>query len=215
MVGVTRLAVAILGEEFFGIGRGLADIAVHLVLEFIVGKGVGRALETGRVLEAEGIVVRNARALVLTLLGGHDDDTVGRVQAVDGGGGILQDGNALNVLGVELGEVGGTVAGDTVDDHERGAVATDGDHVVEGTRLTGFLTDQQTWHLALEVVDEVFGLGGLDVVGGDGRDGTGQGFLALNAVTDDDNVFKHFRIFRHDHAHVGGSGDFLGGVADR
>ena len=165
----------------------------------------------------------HARLLDLALLRGDEDHAVLRAQTVDSRGSVLQDGDALDILGVQFlqdGEVGvafqrvgilvpgggltGTGGGtdDTVHDHHRGTEATEVDFGGEGARLAAVLGNQQARDLALEGGDAVGRLGGGDVLGADLGDGARQGFTLLDAVTDDHGLIQQLGVFPQDHLHL-------------
>ena len=138
----------------------------------------------------------HGRFLHLALLRGDEDDAVLGTETVDGRGSVLQHGNALDVVRIELLEDGdiiiglelagvvapgtgilartGDAADDAVDDDHRVAVTADGKVGVELTGLTAVLGDLEAGNLALEGVDAIGGTGGGDVLGADLGDGSGQ-----------------------------------------
>ena len=206
-------------EGFLGIG-GVDVVGEFLAVHHLQGAVV--------LLRGEAAVVADADAVTLgTLLGRDDDDAVGSAGTVDGGrGGVLQDGEGLDVVGVDRGEgvahEGAAFLGDrdTVDDDERvvargqrGAAAD-----TEGRLGSGFAgggNDVQTRHLADE------GLGGtgdrtaVDIVGLDGDDGSRHILFLDGAVADDHDIIQIFGIRQEMEGRrdLGGR-ECLGGVAD-
>ena len=204
---ISGIAIAIMGDFLVGISGGgvLAVVAGHLVVHLHIGGDVHFLGKGGRHTEGEGVGVGHAGLSDLTFLGGHEDNTILGTQTVDGSGSILQDGDGLNVVRVQFCESsagGGVVVvpapvltasgltGNTIDDHERGAVTTEGDVLVEPAHSTGVLTDLQTGNLTLQGGNEVTLLGGGDVLGLDVGDGAGEGSLLLGTVTHDHGLFQ-------------------------
>ena len=182
----------------------------------IHGTGHGRKL--GRCVPSDIAGIADDGLPVGSALGRDQDDTVGGPGSVDGGGGgVLEDGNALDIIGVDILEahldaihedigIAGIaqVAASTEGDGRRGARGA-------GRRVG----DGQAGNHALK------GLGGIhdgtlgEVISLDLGDGAGQVDFLLDAVTDDDRFFQHLRIVLQDH--VQGSavpGDLLGDIAD-
>ena len=228
---VTGIVVAIVGDQLFGVTRGIALlVTAHFVVHLHPGRDVGLLGESGRDAEGERGRVVDGRSADLALLRGHEDDTVLGAQTVDGCGSVLEDGDALDVLGVEFGEGGGGAvvvlrpapvltlagaAGDTVDDHERGAVATKAEGIVEPADCTGFLTDHKARDLTLEGGGQVGLLGRGDVLGLDVGDGRGQGRFLLRTVTDHDGLFQFGSFLLKRDVHRGGSDfDLQGLISD-
>ena len=162
-----------------------------------------------------------------TLLGGNHDNTVGCTGTVDSGCGcVLENGEALDILGVDGGQriahTGNAVVGyrQTVDDVQRivGGVkrcaATDTDGGA-GTGHTGTGSN----HDARGLTPEEVGRGGddtlVDFVGFNRCDGAGEVALLDGAVTDDDGIFKEKGVFGESDGarHLRGL-EGLAGIAD-
>ena len=153
-----------------------------------------RTLE--RVGDADIAVVLGGYLAFLTLLGGDEDDAVGGTGAVDGGGGsVLEDVDALDVAGVDAVKtvVGGTALY-TVDDEERrgladGARTTDVD--LEALAwLRRRLRDADTRRNGLHGCEGVGGVHLSDVLASDLHRSTGDEFLLLNTVADDNDLIE-------------------------
>ena len=159
----------------------------------------------------------------LRLLRGHEDNAIGSAGTVDGGGGsVLQDLDALDILGIEPAEVGVGAVLDTVDNPQRVGVAVhgsdtaDADAVTAG-RVTGRLGDDHTGSGALQTL----GKGGRNALqhglGVNGCDRTGHVALLLGTVTDHHGLLKEHIILLEDEINRALSpseGDFLVGIAD-
>ena len=166
-------------------------------------------------------------------LGRHEDDAVRGAGAVDGGGGVLQDVDALDFLTGKAGELI-AAAGNAVDDDERGVVAEGGaaadvhDGIVTA-RFTGTVVDDDAGHTAGEALGQVDG-GVLDqFLTGGRRDRTRQRDLGLGAVADGDGLLQEDVVFPEDEvddilavnrgllflkAHQGGHEDGIAGGVD-
>ena len=225
-----RVAVAPGGNEDF-----LAPVDIGLAVIVTVEVGIGQV--TVRLTESdiiggvhdvelvgEGgigvlVVVEHLAVTLLTGLGGHEDDTVTCLSAVDGGGGgILQDLDGLDHFRIQVLDV---VHLQTVHDEERsegtgvGGVTADADGGA-GTRSTGRVDDLHTGGLALEGGGGVGGGTVLEILLADGRDGTGEVTLLLDTVTDHDGLVEELGVLLKDHVENGlvSDGDHLAGVAD-
>ena len=154
------------------------------------------------------------------VLGGDEDHAPGRAATVDGGGGgVLQDGDVLDVVGVDERKVGDFHA---VDQDQRLVVAVDGTGTAEthrrgGAEVSRVVGDGQAGDDALETlrhVDDRLAAEGLLHV--DRRDGAGQVDLLLRTETDDHGFIEELRVIGQDdvdHA-AAGDGHLLGLVAD-
>ena len=195
-------------------------VEVGVVEEVDPLPGVGHRRQHHRGLDAVVEVVADGGLAALSALGGHEDDAEGCAGAVDGGGsGVLEDGDALDVLGVEHRQA----ALHAVDEDERvsagsgadGAGAADVDALllVELTASSG-VVDVQAGDDALEGEDGVGDRTGFDVLGGRDADGSGEVDLLLDTETDDDDFVEQCGVFGEGHGEVGGGGHALGDVAD-
>ena len=176
----------------------------------------------GHLVDAEGLGEAHAEALgTLAAFGGDDDGTVQTAGTVEGrSGGTFQDGDGLEVVGVEVlqrvavVEVVGAPVGAVVDrlvveddavDHEdrlvvvaQGRCATDQDLVVAEHTAVGCV-DLDTGHFALnggDRVDEV----GVQLIALDlGHRITQRFGSTLDAEGGDHGAFQHLGVFRQDH----------------
>ena len=157
----------------------------------------------------------------LTLLHGDEDDTVSSLRTVEGSsGGTLQDGEALDILNVDVGETVGlhtlltpvtivvdiaVTHGDAVNDHE-GLVGTgdgrettdvDGDSSSGTTRGCGHA---DTGSLTVESGSQGRGSGGHKALGVDGTDSVTELLLIFtDTESGNDSAFKHLRVlFQND-----------------
>ena len=183
----------LLGREL----GGTAGIDRGLVVEFGIDPGIDDRRKGRRLLHAVGEVIIDGDLSLRPLLRGDEDDAVGGAGSVDGGGGgVLQDGNLVDVVGVQVRER----ALDAVDDHERVVVV----HRVETTdvhrrgaaRGGRTLLDDEARRGALEAFQDVGDGLALELLGGDGGHGTGQVDLLLDTVTDDDRVVQEEILLR-------------------
>ena len=160
----------------------------------------------------------------LSLLGGDEDDTVLGAQTVNGGGSVLQHGDALDVFriqflkdrhvrvclqGVGIGVVSSALAGtggaahDTVHHNHGSAETTQVDFGGESTGLAAVLGNQKAGNLALQGCYAVGTLGGGNILGADLGDGAREGFLLLDAVAHDHGLIQHLGVFHQDDVHLG------------
>ena len=215
-------------------GRTAADRQA-LVVGGGVQDGVGQLDHARRLLEAQVIGEAHLRTLVvLASLGRHKDDAVRGAGAVDGGGGVLQDVDALDFVTGQAAEFVATAL-DAVDDDQRavvaeGAAAADEHHGVVATRLTGAVVHDDTGHTAGQALGKVHG-GVLDQFltrGGGHR--TRQGHLALVAVADRHGLVEDLGVVAEDEVdggaaihgdgllliphHAGDEGGFRGNAAE-
>ena len=163
----------------------------------------------GEVLAGEFAGVAHGSLAVAALLGGHEDDTVTSLGAVDScGGGVLQDLDGFDHRRVEILDAADL---QTVDDVEGsdvaavGGVTADAD-VSSGTR--GAVGDDvDTGSLALEGVGCIGGRLVLEVVGAHRSHGTGEVGLLLHTVTDHDRLLKEFGVLFEDEIDLGPASD--------
>ena len=181
------------------VSHALGDQGAHLVAGqdiLVLGDGV----DGGRQVHGD---VRDGGGMALgTLLRGDDDNAVGSTGTVDGGrGGVLEDGEGLDVFRVDGGQriahAGDAVIGNgqAVNDVERvvgrvqGCTATDTDRCA-GARHTGTGSDDDTGALAAEEVSRGRDDTLVDLVGLDRCDGTRKVTLLDGTVTDHDDVIE-------------------------
>ena len=190
---------------------------LRVVPHLAVGVGVGKIDELRDRLHG-GVDRRGHGSLAgRTALRGHEDDAVGASHTEHGRGRcILQDRDALDLVGIQLGER----TFDAVDQDQRlGAVeradAADADDRFIGTRHTGGLDGRNAREVALEGVRHVRDRGLQEAFAADRGNGTGDGDFLLLAVRNDDSLVKSLRVDRHRDGDVlPGHLDLLGGVAD-
>ncbi len=201
--GVEPVGVIALVRE---VGEAGADIvAIHHV------EGVGEAGPAG----VAG-VVDGGLGIAFALLGGDDDDTSCATSTIDSGcGSVLEDVDALNILGGD----GGEATLDTVDEDERRVAAVKRDDTAEADgRRAGWVAravgDGKTGDFALDEVGGVVDVTLDEVVALDGCDGRSDIALALRAVADDDDILEFLVVRSEADSHSLGCGQLLGGVAD-
>ena len=202
-------AAALLGRT--GGELGEEDVVLRpgrTVGDDLVLPDAGPAVDTVGGAEAGGNLVLG------WFLGGHEDDAESTAGAVDGaGGGVLQDGDRLDVLGVD----GGKVTLDAVDHHEAAAALAHGIGAEllaggGGTGLVGFLVvaadadgalvgslavdgdDLKTGHLALEGAGDRRIGPVLEFLADNGFDGAHELGLLKSTVTDDDRGIEELRV---------------------
>ena len=168
------------------------------------------------VLDLDIAVVGHAGLALKRTLGRHDDDACGTAATVDGrGGGVLQDVDALDLVGRYVGEV---IHRETIHEDERvvrtgdglGTADADGRGCSRGLAAHGH---HDAGHFALQSFGHV-GHRNLQVFRANGRHGTGQVADLDGTVTDDHGLFEHLRVIREGDGHVGSGSDLLGRVAD-
>ena len=176
--------------------------------------------------DTELSVVGNLRGAHLPAFGLHEHDTLCGAGAVDGSRSVLQDGDALHLVGVEVVErlfVGHEVVDDI--ERRRAGLSTlagiGGSHLcladLQGRSLTG--TAEAT--AGAESVDESAQGGAevahrevLDFVGLDDLDGTRDVLHLLSTVTHDDHFVEFHHVLAQGHLHAVLRSDGLGDIAD-
>ena len=183
--------VEVLLQQALGIGeveQGGGEHALRIVVELL---GVHRAegahqgfLDTAVGLEFHGGLVPG------TGFGGDHDDTAGSGRTVQGGGGsVLQDGDGLDVVGVE------GAAGDAVHHIERTGACGDGAGTADAdvgvvTGLAGAVHDHDAGHLALQHVTYVVGAHVAEFLTAHRDDGAGEFRFLLRGVTQDNDFVE-------------------------
>ena len=165
-------------------------------------------------------IIGNARGTLVALLGGYEDDSVGRTGSVDcAGGGVLEDLDALDIGRVE--EVDTAFDGHSVHDIERVGIV-DGTGTADAdagrfARLSGICRDVDAGCEALEGRIDADGSGLGEVFGGNLGDGGRHDALFLYAVADNDYVVEHFSVLFEDDVDHGAACDIdrLGLIAYR
>ena len=166
-------------------------------------------------LPAPRSVVIDLSLALLALLGGDDDDAVGGTCTVDGTrGSVLQDFDALDVVGVH--DVQATLERNTVDDVERvGSIVGTGTTDTNARRLTRLARvggDVDTGCQTLQGIVDTNRSLALKVFAADLGDGCGNDALLLHTVTDNDNVLEEFLVLNQDDVHLHTSGKLLWNV---
>ena len=193
VVGVGRVLLACVG-----LPEGVHGVNGPEATGLVVGAG-------GGFLPAETAVVAHRRlpSLVGAGPGGDEDHSVCGTGSIDGGSrGILDDGDALDIVGVDPVKL----SDGSVDEHQR-AGAVDGGRSTDverayATRVTGRCADVQSRDRTLEHVGKVVGDPVLEVVCGHRGDGTRQVDLLLDAVADDHRLVQHLGVFLQDDSHL-------------
>ena len=133
-----------------------------------------------------------------TTFGGHDHHAVGATGAVQGaGGGVLDDGHRLDVVGVQCVDV--TVVRHAVHHVERGGVGVEGTettdaHGCAGTRLSGTGGRLDTGCQAVEGFRHVGDGTFLNLLGLDGLGRTRKGLFLRGTIGDHEHVLQEFGI---------------------
>ena len=174
-----------------------------LVLDDLVGEGAG---------------VADMHLALGTLLGGHEDDTVGAAGTVDGGrGGVLQDLDGLDILRVEVLDRAAHHRNAVHDIQRRrgggeGALTAD----IHGTDFTRALVgaDIHTGGAALQGFEDVVGRTLGQLLGADGNHGARHIALLHRTVTDGHGLFEEQAVILQGDGHVGGRVHPFGNVAD-
>ena len=191
-----RLGIVVQVGAVVGVHEQVAQIDGVVTAGLPVG-GSRRSGETG----AAGVGERRLSVLRLGAALGRDQDHArGTSRTVDGRrGGILDDGDALYVGGVEVLEV----ALHTVHQYERvaavdGIAAADVDRGgLAGTSGSG--SDVQARDGTLQHVTHIQRGTVLEIVGLDDGHGARQVGLLRGTVTDDDGIFQHVIVFLEQH----------------
>ena len=209
-----------------GVGRAEQEgifgmILVHRLAELVAAHHV----EGGDVLlGADAAVVGHLDRAAAAFLRGDDDDAVGSAGAVDGGrGGVLQHGEALDVVGVDRGEriahagTAFTGHGHAVDDDERVVVGGKGCGAADADRgavtgLSGSGHDMQTGDLAHEGLARRGDRAAVDFVVLDGDDGARHIAFLHGAVADDHDLVEELVVLKE--GDMGGHFGCLEGLRD-
>ena len=182
--------------------------AFHL-LGMVVGRGIligaGRLEEARDLLETGRGRQGNGRLAFLTATGGGQDDAVGAADTENGrGGSILEDGDVLDLIGVDLAER----AFDAVNEHERfraveRADTPDADDRVVTARDAGILHRLEAGELAGQGISQRSGRRFEEFLTRHVGDGAGQGHLALLSIADDHQLLECLGIQFQDHIEGG------------
>ena len=171
-----------------------------------------------QLLDAVREVVGDGSLVLITALGGDEHDTGSAAGTVDSGrSGILQDFDALDIVGVDEVVIGNGIAVHHVQGGGaggKGVDTADADvHTCTGSAFA--LTDFHTGYAAHEGLSQGGG-GFLQLVGFDGGHRAGKVALTHGSVTDDDGFLQEGAVLGQDDIYLGGTGkeDFLGGKAD-
>ena len=181
-----------LGLEVLRAHHHALGLIEFLAVHGTVASGEG-LLDTGAGLEVD---VR--AAAVLGALGGDHDDAARRRGSVQSGGGsILQDGHAFNVVRVE-----GT-AGDAVNHVERVGAGRNGTGTANANlgglaRHAAGVHDDDAGRLALDHGAQVGGGIVKEFLAAEGNHGAGKFVLFLGGVTHDDDFVQEIDVFLHE-----------------
>ena len=150
-------------------------------------------------------IILNSNLAFLTLLRGNEDDTVGSTSTIDGSrSGILQYVDALDVVWIQTVQtVIGCTRNNSVDNEEWGRL-TDGSHTTDVhleslAWLSRALCDVHTGSLALQCSQRVCRVHLRNVLTLHRNVGTGEQFLLLNTITDNNHLFQCVVLL---HVHV-------------
>ena len=169
---------------------------------------VGHVHQSGRLLQTEVVCERYPWGLVvLSSLGGHKDDTVGRTGSVNRSGCVFQHVDALDFISRQTGKFVGT-SRNTVDYNKRRVVTEGTPSPDEHRRIVVSRFSAPVAHnhagkpscKALRQIDSrTFGQG----FSGSLSHGSGQGKFALRTVTDSDGFFKELAVRFEYHVYLG------------
>ena len=193
-----------------GIGQGFVAQDGVFVRGYMFEEDMG-LLGTQLCAEGDG-----RSGLLVSLLGGDEDDAVRGAGAVDGSGtGILEDVHRFDVVGVEVVHPRGLGLGHAVDNDQRrvvthGVDASDRDvHLIAARRVVVAVLDDEVCGRTLEgLLDVGDGTVG-KVLAVDGRDGRGDVPAGGGTVTDHDDLVEIARILGHGHGDLGFGSDLL------
>ena len=224
--------VAQLADELLaggGIGRGRRRVgaggqeAVAHDLPFHGNILVGvEAFVFGNAADAETVVDTDVegKPLAAALLGGDEHHAVGGAGTVQGGGSrVLQDGDRLDVIGVDVGDR--SVERNAVHHIERSAVGVDGTETTDtdaagGTRLAGCRGELHAGGNTFEGVGGIGHRADFQLLAVERSGRSGEVFLVDRTVGNDHKFFQAFRVgCQHDVDHAAAfHGSFLVEVAD-
>ena len=188
VVRIAGIAVLVMVDEVLGIRERLAHEGVHRIGFLEPGEDVDLFRKGGRDAEGEAVGVLHRRSADGALLRGHEDDAVLGAHTVNRCGGVLQHGDALDVLRVELGQDGragvgvvgvrllaaaGSRAHHTVHDDEGFVETAELEVGVEVTGVTGTLADLEARDLTLQGGQDVGLLRRRELLAPDVGDGAG------------------------------------------
>ena len=200
-VGVIQVAVGI-ADRLVAVPIVMKPgrIVVRLVHNHHVLLGVQHVCRLRYVLHAKVAVERNHSLAFLALLGGHQYYAVGSLRTVDSGrSGILQDIDALDIGGVQV----GNISTHAIDKVQRfcityGTQTTDA-HLEAFTRLTGSGGDVYTRRLSLHGLQGVGGVQFGNLVTFHLNGSTRHQFFLLYAVTYNHDFVQHLIVFLQHH----------------
>ena len=179
----------------------------------------GRAVDDVRHGQCARVVDR--RMAGLTLLGGHEDDTVGTAATVDGGcRGVLQNVDRLDVAGVQRLNAGSRHEGHTVDHVERLVALVERTLTADAdrTELTRALVggDVDTCCLALQGLEGVVHRTVVQLLFANVDHRACDVALLLRTITDDDHLVEQLTVFlqRDVDSRLAGHGHGLRRIAD-
>ena len=181
-------------------GRSEVDLALHL-------------------LPAPCAVELDAGLAALAVLGGDEHYAVGTTRTVDGRrGGVLEDFNRLDVVGVDGVDV---VGSHTIDHIERVGVGMDGSSTTYTdlcvlARLARGRTDLDTCHLSLKCGSDIRDGSVTELLGIHLGHRTSEGALLGGTVTDGYDLLEHLCVFSKLDLEIAAAahGNLLCGIAD-
>ena len=203
--------------------EGIAEavlVRVHLVVHGCAPEGFTEFLGVHDIElvdvggDCDGGVEGDAHLAALSFLSGDDDHTVGSAGTVDGrGGGVLQELDALDVIGVHRADTG---CRDTVHNVQRGSPVHGADTTdLDGSRRVRRTAggDAYAGDLALEGlhrVTDVHFLGGAHV---DDGHGTGEVGLLFSGITGNDDLVKQLAVLFENNIHLRGGPEDFGDIS--
>ena len=158
-----------------------------------------QAIVLGNTADAEALVDLDIEGhpLAAALLGGHEDDTVCCTVTVQcAGSGILEDGDGLDIVRVEVGDA---VERHTVDNVQRRRTCVDGAETADAdsagiTRLTGSGGELHAGCRTFECVGHVGDRTALDLLVVEGGSRSGEVLLGRGTEGHDDGLVEHLGI---------------------
>ena len=132
--------------------------------------------------------------VLVTALGGNNDNTAGSCGTVESGSGsVLKDGEGFDVVGVEA------TAGNTVHNEQRTCACGDGTCTADadvgaGTRLAGRVHYHHAGHLTLEHVTYVGGSNVVQFLFTQGNYGAGKFCPLLGGITQNDHFVQQLGV---------------------
>ena len=142
IVCITLSPGSIQFQNIVSVFRGSLVITCPFIGQHAISISIYRFFHTRGILHTEQCRVRYSGLFGHTFFGSNNDYAISRIHTINSGRSIFQNRDTFYILRIQLCKFFGTFTCDTVNYHQRVTITANAHHIVESSRLSGFLANQ-------------------------------------------------------------------------